>query len=101
MRRSTNHLERTSGQLKLALFLGFSRQLFASYQKGQEATVGLSSRRHTGHNVRRFTGTALIMSNQLPEEEQRDPDTILETAEPASNTSLTPGTSFNTSPSVE
>lgn len=43
------------------------RSLFSSYQQGAD-DEGQAQGRSTGHNVRRFTGTAMLMTNQLPEE---------------------------------
>lgn len=43
------------------------RSLFSSYQQGAD-DEGQAHRRSTSHNVRRFTGTAMLMTNRLPEE---------------------------------
>ncbi|CAH3147805.1 unnamed protein product [Porites lobata] len=43
------------------------KSLFSSYQQGAD-DEGQAHRRSTGHNVRRFTGTAMLMTNRLPEE---------------------------------
>lgn len=42
------------------------KSLFTTFQQGDDA--GVTHRRSTGHSVRRFTGTAMLMTNRLPEE---------------------------------
>lgn len=42
------------------------RSLFTTFQ--QEDGAGVTHRRSTSHSVRRFTGTAMLMTNRLPEE---------------------------------
>ncbi|XP_066025981.1 cation channel sperm-associated auxiliary subunit epsilon-like isoform X2 [Pocillopora verrucosa] len=42
------------------------KSLFTTFQ--QEDGAGVTHRRSTSHSVRRFTGTAMLMTNRLPEE---------------------------------
>ncbi|KAJ7365470.1 hypothetical protein OS493_005578 [Desmophyllum pertusum] len=69
------HLEDEEEQQRLQEL----KSLFSSVKQGVD-DAGLSHRRSTstGHNVRRFTGTAMLMTNQLPEEIRADAVAILE-----------------------
>ncbi|XP_078349595.1 cation channel sperm-associated auxiliary subunit epsilon-like [Oculina patagonica] len=91
------HLEDEEEQQRLQEL----KSLFSSFQQGTD-DAGLSHRRSTstGHNVRRFTGTAMLMTNRLPEECLADaPGTILATVESPgpSRTSLRSRKSSHTS----
>ena len=80
----------------MLIFLYFCcRSLFTSFQQGKD-DVGPTQRRSTSHNVRRFTGTAMLMTNKLPEECFAKADAILESPEP-SNVSLRSRKSSHTS----
>lgn len=75
------------------------KSLFSSNQPGDNPEM--ARRRSNGHNVRRFSGTTMLMTNQLPEEclteaAKTQPELTLESTEP-SHTSLRSRKSLHTS----
>ena len=71
------------------------RSLFSSFQQGTD-DAGLAHRRSTNHNVRRFTGTAMLMSDKIPAECFSEISALVESREP-SNASLRSRKSSHTS----
>lgn len=53
-----------------------------AFQQGTDDKV-LAYRRSTGHSVRRFTGTAMLMNNKFPKECFAQTDLMLESSEPS------------------